>query len=74
VSAVNDTVRKALDYSFFGGIAGLYTAAFAKVAGGEPMDQAMKEYDVGLVLATKLHERILAETAKVLFDAETFKP
>ena len=73
--SVNDAVRKSIDDAFSDGIKGLVGAAIAKVTGGEPIDEAMKQYDAGIVIeVTKLHTRILEETGKTLNDLETFQP
>lgn len=60
--AVRENVIKALEDAFTEGVKGLYGAALSKVTGGESLDQAMKEFNAGIMLeVVKLHSRILTE-------------
>jgi hypothetical protein len=62
MSGVRDSVRKALDDAFTEGVKGLYAGALARVSGGEPIDEAIKQFNAGILLeVAKLHARLLAE-------------
>jgi hypothetical protein len=70
MAGVRDSVRKALDDAFCDGIKGLYSAALAKVAGGESVDAAMKEFNAGILLeVAKLHARLLTEAEATMNNA-----
>lgn len=66
---VRESVIKALDDAFCDGIKNLYSVAVAKVTGGEPADQVMKEFDVGFALeVAKLHNRVIKEVDDLLAE------
>jgi hypothetical protein len=62
MAGVRDSINKALDDAFCDGVKGLYAAAIAKVAGGEALDEAMRQFNAGIMLeVVTLHSRVLAE-------------
>jgi hypothetical protein len=71
MASLGETVREALDESFKEQIKGLYGAAWAKVTGGEPVEQALKEFDRGLLmnLAT-VHKRVMEDADRVISQIE----
>jgi hypothetical protein len=68
--SLHDDVLKALDDGFAESVKGLYAAAWAKVTGGEPIDEAIKQFDAGLFLdMVTVHRRVVADAHNALTQA-----